>query len=163
MSMLPEMFGAEATPHAIEFPGKKYSFRPITFGLLEQMEVAHFEQAKARLKAMKDVLDEDTYAKKGIDLYEQYNAGEFGFFAERGQKWARSPAGATHLLKLCLGISDEELVPLFLHKGEEIKRLMDMVIYESGLQGAGVAGAAEATPGAEGAVGTPFRPGAGNP
>jgi len=158
MSMLPEMLGAEATPHAIEFKGKRYSFKPITIGLLEEMETAHFEQSKKRLKDMRDVLDEDTYAKKGLQLYDDYDAGEFGFFSARGQKWAKSPAGAILMMKLALGVGEEELLPLVLNKGPELTQLMNLVLKEAGLSG----GPAPPPVGAEGST-TPFRHGGGNP
>ena len=154
--MLPEMFGAEATRHAIEFKGKRYHFKSITFGLMEALEVQHFEQAKQRLKAMKDVLDEDAYNKKAIDLYEQYSAGEFGFLSERGQRWVKSPAGAACLLKLSLDIGDEELMPLILQRGEEIKKLMEVVLREAGLA------ADPRTRRATGDPAEPFRPGGGH-
>jgi hypothetical protein len=150
--MLPELLGAEATPRGIDFQGKRYTFQPITLGILEQIEVKHFEQAKKRLKDMKDVLDEDTYAKKGLQLYEEYDQGNFGFFAARGQTWIRSPAGAMLLLRLVLGVEEKELIPLVLTKGEELKREMDLVLKEAGLQTA----ATEAPGG--GTTEAPFRP-----
>src|SRR5215471_19887644 len=153
MSMLPEQFGAEATPHAIEFRGRRYHFQPITFGLMEALEVKHFEQAKQRLRAMKDVLDEDTYAKKGLELYDLYDAGEFGFLSARGQKWIKSPGGAACLIKLCLGIDDAELMPLVLQRGEDIKKLMEVVLREAGLS----SGGGNSGPG-EGRQEAPFRP-----
>jgi len=165
MSMLPEMLGAESTPHSLEFRGKRYHFKAITFGLMETLEVEHFHQAKQRLRDMRDILDEGAYTRKALDLYEQYSAGEFGFLSEKGQRWVKSPAGATCLLKLCLGISDEELMPLVLSKGEEIKRLMEVVLKEAGLVG----GPGRTPPGAEGAgegetpAEPPFRVGGGNP
>jgi len=146
LSLLPELLGAESTPHSLEFRGRRYHFKPVTFGLMETLEVEHFHQAKERLRAMKDVLDLDTYNKKALDLYEQYSAGEFGFLAERGQRWVKSPAGAACLLKLSLGIGDEELMPLILQRGEEIKRLMEVVLKEAGLSG----GPAQTPPGREG-------------
>jgi len=159
MSMLPEMLGAESTPHSIELRGRRYHFQPITFGLMEALEVKHFEQAKQRLRAMKDVLDEDTYAKKGLELYELYNAGEFGFLSERGQRWVKSPAGAACLLKLSLQVTDEELMPLVLQRGEEIKQLMELVLSEAGLRAA--EGRPAAPPG-EGVREVPFRAGGGH-
>ena len=156
MSLLPELLGAESTPHSLEFRGRRYTFKPITFGLMEELEVRHFEQAKQRLKAMKDVLDEDSYAKKGLELYDLFDAGEFGFLSQRGQRWVKSPAGAACLLKLSLGISDDELMPLILQRGKDIKKLMDMVLYEAGLQDTPAAGGQE-NPSA------PFRPDQRNP
>jgi len=157
MSMLPEMLGAEATPHTIEFKGKRYSFKPITVGLLEEMETTHFEQSKKRLKDMRDVLDKDTFVKKGLELYDDYDAGEFGFFSARGQKWARSPAGAMLIMKLALGVGDEELLPLVLSRGQELMQLMQLVLKEAGLSGG------PAKPPGEGAAEEPFRPGGGHP
>jgi len=133
--MLPELLGTEGTPLGFEYKGKKYTFKPLSIGILEELEVRHFEQAKKRLKDMKDVLDEDTYTKKGLDLYEQYEAGEFGFFSTKGQKWVKKPAGAFLLLKLSLDVSDEELLPLLLAKSAEINQLMQVVLSESGLTG----------------------------
>src|SRR6516162_8879008 len=134
MSMLPELLGAEATPRGIEFGGKRYDFKPISLGMLEALEVRHFEQAKKRLKDMKDVLDEDTFAKKGLQLYEDYDAGEFGFFAERGRNWVKSPAGAILLLQLVLGVAEKELIPLILARGNELKAEMELLLKEAGLQ-----------------------------
>jgi len=151
--MLPEILGADATPHAIEFRGKHYSFQPITFGLMQEVETLHFSEAKRRLKDMKDVLDEDTYAKKGLELYDLYDAGEFGFLSARGQKWIKSPGGAACLIKLCLGIDDAELMPLVLQRGEDIKKLMEVVLREAGLS----SGGGNSGPG-EGRQEAPFRP-----
>lgn len=134
MSLLPELLGSEATPHAVEWKGKRYSFSPITFGIMAEMETAHFEEAKKRLKAMEGLYSPETLEKKADALYEQYDAGEFGFLSQRGQKWVKSPAGAACLLRLSLGISDEELMPLIIARGDEIKRLMELVLSEAGLQ-----------------------------
>jgi hypothetical protein len=133
MSMLPQLLGGEGTPLSIEFRGKTYTFQPITFGLMEKMEALHLDQAKARLRAMKDVLDEDTYTKKALDLYMRYEAGEFGFLSAAGQQWLKTPSGAACLLKLTLGINDAELFPLIVARGEEIKQLLEVVLREAGL------------------------------
>jgi len=132
--MLPELMGADGTPHGIDWKGERYHFQPLAFALLEKFEVEHFELAKKRLQAMKGLYSAAAFDKKADALYELYDAGDFGFLSAKGQQWAKTPAGAACLVRLSLGISDEELVPLILAKGDEIKRTMDLLLREAGLK-----------------------------
>src|SRR5262252_7978746 len=173
MSLLGENLGGEAARHKIEFRGKTYEFKLPDIGILDQLELDHFERRKQRLQrtrgllaeqtierkalelserygageidlaqfekqkeslqSMRGLLSEEAITKKIDELTEQYHAGEFGFLAPAGQAWLKTPAGANLLMKLSLGVTDQELIELLLHKGDEVKRQFTVIMRESGL------------------------------
>lgn len=131
MSMLPDLLGAEGPLLSVEHRGKKYELRLITFGMMAEIEVKHFEEAKDRLKKMAALYSPAKMDEKADELYQRYDDGDFGFLSAAGQAWIKKPAGAALLLQLVLGVPEEELIPLLAAKGDEIKQKLDQIVKES--------------------------------
>lgn len=127
--------GAEAAPVCVTFRGKNYHFKPLTFEVMQSLEKTLFAEEKDRLKAMEGLYSPEVLEKKADELFQRYDNGEYSFLAARAQKWLKTPTGAAALLKLTLGIGDEELIPLIMDKGAELKAILDKLLTNASVEG----------------------------
>jgi hypothetical protein len=137
MSSTSVLLGRSAAPHTLTHEGRTYTFRP-----LGQREKSEFE--RWLITRTREVL---TTLYSGEDLRQEMDAlkreaiaGAYDFHGEIAQQvLTTTKDGALKLASIIMGCDPDEVLPLWMARGDEIRALLDLVVAES----TGVAGGSE--------------------
>lgn len=131
MSELSQLLGAAGEPHAIEHAGKAFRFHPLDQKRKNALEKKLYQNARKLVVAEREDLTSDEYVKRLQMLADAYEAGEFGFAAERAQKVLQTPRGVMLLLEAITDEPEESLLPLIAARGAEVNSVLKVVLAES--------------------------------
>jgi len=133
MSALKQALGQDAPVHQFEHDGKTYQVR--LMDLTVEMEFEDEMLARARHLLWKEKqlagMGDDEYERRCQRLNDNYLAGEYAFESEHGQRYVKSPKGATFLASLLFQTDIASIRGLLAERGPDVAALIQLVLHEA--------------------------------